>query len=338
MSRVSLPWAPGPAQRPGDLSDLLLQDVATGPRTRMSRIEDAVRAVQAFVQRARLGLEPGFTVTPAFARLWETRFASYDVWQAAARRDIYLENWIEWDDLRAARKVEAFRFLEQQLRRSTLTVAVPGGGTWWPDSRPPGYSAARGAAGPRAGHQRSAARRDRARRARAPGRPAARREPGVARAGSRPGDWAVAVAAAVAATMSHRSPIAVLKRRRPRLPGQPCRSGCRPRPTSAPSSCAWPPPASARVGAFHPVRHPGGLLRRVRRRAAAGSRRILLLARRLAILPRHGRSARCRRRRSGPVAAVRCGLCLGRPQPVAGPAGVATQADGPPVLVQGAAR
>ena len=140
MSRVPLPWAPGHAQRPGDLSDLLLQDAATGPRTRMSRIEDAVRAVQAFVQRARLGLEPGFTVTPAFARLWETRFASYDVWQAAARRDIYLENWIEWDDLRAARKVEAFRFLEQQLRRSTLTVAVPGGGTWWPDSRPPGYS------------------------------------------------------------------------------------------------------------------------------------------------------------------------------------------------------
>ena len=140
MNRVALPWAPGQyARQPGDLSGLLLQDAQAGPRTRMSRIEDAVRAVQAFVQRARLGLEPGFAVTPAFARLWETRFASFGVWQAVARRETYLENWIEWDDLRAARRVEAFRLLEQQLRRSTLTVAVPGGGVWWPGSRPPGH-------------------------------------------------------------------------------------------------------------------------------------------------------------------------------------------------------
>ena len=139
MNRVALPWAPGQhARQPGDLSDLLLQDVETGPRTRMSRIQDAVRAVQAFVQRARLGLEPGFAVTQEFARLWETRFASFGVWQASARREAYLENWIEWDDLRAARRSEAFRLLELQLRRSTLSVAVPGGGVWWPDSRPPG--------------------------------------------------------------------------------------------------------------------------------------------------------------------------------------------------------
>jgi len=140
LSRVPLPWAPGQyATRPGDLSDLLLQDVETTPCTRMSRIEDAVRAVQAFVQRARLGLEPTLTVTPAFARLWDKRFASLRTWQSCRRREIYLENWIEWDDLRVARRVEAFRFLEDELRRSTLTVPVPGGGSWWPSWQPPAH-------------------------------------------------------------------------------------------------------------------------------------------------------------------------------------------------------
>ena len=127
------------ATRPGDLSDLLLQDVETTPCTRMSRIEDAVRAVQAFVQRARLGLEPTLTVTAAFARLWDKRFASLRTWQSCRRREIYLENWIEWDDLRVARRVEAFRFLEDELRRSTLTVPVPGGGSWWPSWQPPAH-------------------------------------------------------------------------------------------------------------------------------------------------------------------------------------------------------
>ena len=105
----------------------------------MSRIEDAVRAVQAFVQRARLGLEPTLTVTAAFARLWDKRFASLRTWQSCRRREIYLENWIESDDLRVARRVEAFRFLEDELRRSTLTVPVPGGGSWWPSWQPPAH-------------------------------------------------------------------------------------------------------------------------------------------------------------------------------------------------------
>ena len=143
MNRVALSWAPGQyAQQPGDLSDLLLQDVSTGICTRMSRIEDAVRAVQAFVQRARLGLEPGFAVTPAFARLWDNRFASFSTWQACARREMYAENWIEWDDLRTARRIEAFRFLEDELRQSTLTVAVPGGMSWWTGGRPPAQRSA----------------------------------------------------------------------------------------------------------------------------------------------------------------------------------------------------
>ena len=43
------------------------------------------------------------------------RFASFRVWQACKRRDLYKENWIEWDELEARPQVEAFRFLEERL-------------------------------------------------------------------------------------------------------------------------------------------------------------------------------------------------------------------------------
>ncbi|WP_431970063.1 neuraminidase-like domain-containing protein [Nocardia sp. bgisy134] len=137
MRRVPLPFDPGRyATRATDLGDLLLQDVATGTCARVSRIEDAIGSAQAFVQRARLGLEPGFPVSAAFAQLWEARYETFRTWQRCAERDVYRENWIEWDELEKARRVEAFAFLEDRLRRSRLTIAVPGGLEWWPDRRP----------------------------------------------------------------------------------------------------------------------------------------------------------------------------------------------------------
>jgi hypothetical protein len=140
MNRVAIPWGAGlHALTARDLSELLLQDVNTGICERASRIEDAVSAIQTFVQRARLGLEPGFTVTPAFAELWDSRFATFDIWEVCKRREVYRENWIDWDELQEARKVEAFQFLESELRRATLTVPVPGGMEWWPGQRPPRY-------------------------------------------------------------------------------------------------------------------------------------------------------------------------------------------------------
>jgi hypothetical protein len=137
MKRVRLPWLPGQfAQVPRDLSDLLLLDVESGLCERTSRIEEAITAVQNYVRRARLGLEPGWAVTCGFAQLWDQRFATYRAWEACRRRELYKENWIDWDELEGARRVEAFRFLESGLRRSTLTIAEPGGDEWWPDQRP----------------------------------------------------------------------------------------------------------------------------------------------------------------------------------------------------------
>lgn len=136
MNRVLLPWSEF-ADEPKDLSELLLLDVEAGLCQRASRIEEAISAVQIFIQRARLGLEPDFVVTPEFLLLWERRFVTFHVWEACKRREIYRENWIEWDELLKARRSEAFRFLEDQLRRATLTVPVPGGLEYWPDQRPP---------------------------------------------------------------------------------------------------------------------------------------------------------------------------------------------------------
>ena len=139
LNRVALPFAgPGAfAREARDLSDLLLQDVEAGICERASRIEDAVSAVQAFVQRARLGLEPSLVPGPEFVEVWDGRFASFRTWECCKQREVYRENWIDWDELQAARRVEAFRFLESELRSATLTVAVPGGLEWWPGRRPP---------------------------------------------------------------------------------------------------------------------------------------------------------------------------------------------------------
>ena len=135
------------ATAPRDLSDLLLLDVEAGICERASRIEEAITAVQTFIRRARLGLEPGWTVTREFARMWDREFANFHVWQACKRRHLYKENWIEWDELEKARRIEAFRFLEDRLRSATLTVAAPGGLEWWPDERPPHPTGCRTAAG-----------------------------------------------------------------------------------------------------------------------------------------------------------------------------------------------
>jgi Tc toxin complex TcA C-terminal TcB-binding domain/Protein of unknown function (DUF2934) len=134
QSRVALPWQPGQfASTPGDLSAVLLLDVEAGVCERASRIEEAITAVQTFVRRSRLGLEPTWHVSHEFARLWDSRFETYRTWERCKRRELYRENWIEFDELRKARRIEAFRFLESELRTSSLTLAAPGGLDWWAD-------------------------------------------------------------------------------------------------------------------------------------------------------------------------------------------------------------
>ncbi|WP_421907369.1 neuraminidase-like domain-containing protein [Mameliella sp.] len=137
MNRLPLPWG-GFATRARDLSDLFLQDADAGLCQKLSRVEEAIRAVQQFVDRARLGLEAGFTPGPAFASAWERHFVDFRTWQACKRREIYRENWIGWSEEAVVKGSEAFRFLESELRRNDLTLPIPGGGVHWsgPDVPP----------------------------------------------------------------------------------------------------------------------------------------------------------------------------------------------------------
>jgi hypothetical protein len=133
-NRVPLPSSPSTyAAKPADLSDLLLLDVETGVCEKASRIQEAITAVQTFIRRSRLGLEPNWRVDREFARLWDSRFQTYRVWEKCKLRELYRENWIEWTERGKARRMEAFRFLESELRSSTLTLAAPGGLDWWQD-------------------------------------------------------------------------------------------------------------------------------------------------------------------------------------------------------------
>ena len=112
-------------------------DVETGCCEKASRVEEAITAVQTFIQRCRIGLEAGWKISPQFAHMWDSRFASYHVWQACRRRELYKENLIDWHELEKATQVELFRFMDEELRRVSLTIAAPGGVDYWPEHRPP---------------------------------------------------------------------------------------------------------------------------------------------------------------------------------------------------------
>lgn len=133
MNRVPLPFAAGSfATSVKDLSALLLIDVEVGICQKASRIEEAVTAVQSFVERARLSQEPSIVITPAFAAAWDKLFATFRTWQACRRRTLYKENYVEWTEHERAIQTEAFRFLESELRRATFTAPEPGGMEYWP--------------------------------------------------------------------------------------------------------------------------------------------------------------------------------------------------------------
>ncbi|HEX7734070.1 MAG TPA: neuraminidase-like domain-containing protein [Ktedonobacteraceae bacterium] len=138
MQRVPLPWQ-GFASEPKDLSALLLLDVEAGICEKASRIEDAISAVQIYVQRCRLNLEKGVTLSPEFVRLWERRFATFRVWEASKRREIYRENWIDWEAMQQAQNTETFRFLAAELQQTVLSAPAAGGLEYWPDQPLPAH-------------------------------------------------------------------------------------------------------------------------------------------------------------------------------------------------------
>jgi hypothetical protein len=106
------------ATTPEDLSSLLLQDVQVYPCERSSRIGDAITAVQTFVLRSKIGLED------STGKMWDNQFATFEKWEAHQRRSLYKEDWVQWEELQVARKSEAFKFFELQLKRFNHSMPI----------------------------------------------------------------------------------------------------------------------------------------------------------------------------------------------------------------------
>ena len=150
MERVQLDFGttsttdPVFATSPQDLSDLLLQDVLVGIRQRASRIEDAIQAVQTYVQRAKIGLEPQFLVDRQFSELWSCRFSSFQTWRAWKRRTLYRESWIHWDDVRRLDTSEGYSYYKKELQKGIVSFTNPGRRMWWTGAEWPDSPAVEG--------------------------------------------------------------------------------------------------------------------------------------------------------------------------------------------------
>jgi hypothetical protein len=136
VQRVPLPHTnpTAYAQTPRDLSDLLLQDVQTGMDIEISRIDDGFHAVVGYVQRGKLGVESTWSVTLAFEKLWNCRFETFNMWQAWKRRQVYGENWLQWEEMKTLERHEGSKLLIEELCRKAVNIAEPGRSFWSPEA------------------------------------------------------------------------------------------------------------------------------------------------------------------------------------------------------------
>lgn len=107
--------------KPDEVYEFLLIDVQMGPCQLSSRIVQAHAAIQLFVQRCLMHLEPavalGDVSNIAEWREWEW-MKNYRVWEAARKIFLYPENWIE-PDLRDV-KSPFFEDLENELLQDEI--------------------------------------------------------------------------------------------------------------------------------------------------------------------------------------------------------------------------
>ncbi len=100
------------------LYQFLLIDPEMDPCMMTSRIRQAISAVQLFVQRALMGLEPGMSMDEDDKLEWEWR-KNYRVWEANRKVFLYPENWI-YPELRDD-KSQFFKELESELLQDEIT-------------------------------------------------------------------------------------------------------------------------------------------------------------------------------------------------------------------------
>ncbi|MCC6874872.1 MAG: hypothetical protein IT378_11255, partial [Sandaracinaceae bacterium] len=99
------------------IGDALLMDAQMGACARTSRLKDAIRTVQVFVQRILVGAEGDLRLNEEEAREWQWR-KSFRVWEANRKVFLYPENWLR-PELRGD-KTPFFEALEGELASADL--------------------------------------------------------------------------------------------------------------------------------------------------------------------------------------------------------------------------
>lgn len=103
---------------PNNVYEFLLTDVQTGPESQLSYLKEGLNAVQLYLQRCRLRLEPGVDVLEIPPVWWEWMM-DYRVWEANRRIFVYPENYL-LPPLRTD-QTSLFKQLAADLQQSEIT-------------------------------------------------------------------------------------------------------------------------------------------------------------------------------------------------------------------------
>jgi hypothetical protein len=103
------------------LSEYLLVDVETSACDITSPIVEATAAVQTYLQRCRMSLEPGVKSLGSIAEVWWQWLLNYRVWEANRKIFLYPESYID-PNLRQDR-TDLFKTLQDELQQNDITAA-----------------------------------------------------------------------------------------------------------------------------------------------------------------------------------------------------------------------
>ena len=106
---------------PRALSEYLLVDVETSACDVTSAIVEATAAVQTYLQRCRMSLEPGVTSLGDIAEAWWPWLTNYRMWEANRKIFLYPESYLN-PNLRQER-TDLFQALQDELQQSDITAA-----------------------------------------------------------------------------------------------------------------------------------------------------------------------------------------------------------------------
>src|SRR5262245_4264545 len=102
------------------LSEYLLIDLETSACDVTSAIVEATGAVQTYLQRCRLSLEPGVVSLGDIAPAWWPWLGNYRTWEANRKIFLYPENYLD-PNLREDR-TDLFRKLQEELQQSNISA------------------------------------------------------------------------------------------------------------------------------------------------------------------------------------------------------------------------